>query len=66
VVSNRINDSHHSCSELNAIGEAVPLRVNAPVLAIPAYGYPWMVRINIVMHPAIVALTSSFSSPDQS
>ena len=56
AVSNRIDDLHHGCSEFSAIGETVPIGVYAPVLPIPAYGYPRTLRINVAAHAAIVAL----------
>ena len=63
AVSNRVDDVHHGCSKFRANGETVPIGVNAPVLAIPAYGYPRMLRMNVANHAVIVALPASFSRP---
>src|ERR1700687_5713345 len=40
-----LQQSHRTGAKLGAVGEALPLRVNASALAVPAYGQPLLVRV---------------------
>lgn len=49
LLSNRIEDGLRAGSEFDAVGEALPLRVHASVLAIPSYREPGFVSEKVAL-----------------